>query len=176
MGVRHGARRGVRHAGRIVAFQTLYRYEMTRAPLSALLNFSWLDAEFRTGVPDAALEFARLLITGCIEQLDAIDALIQRQLEHWDIARVSRVDLSALRLGGYCLLHQPDIPGAVTIDESVAIAKQFGGEESYRFVNGVLDAIHKHRAPVRGAGEGGGVGGVGGVGQPLGAGDGGVVR
>jgi N utilization substance protein B len=134
---------GARHDGRIVAFQTLYRYEIARAPLAALLDFSWNDGAAAGTLSHAAVQFARLLVAGCLEELDTVDATIGRQLEHWEIDRISRVDLSALRLGVYSLLHQPEIPSAVTIDESVAIAKRFGGDESYRFVNGVLDGIRK---------------------------------
>ena len=134
---------GKRRDARIIAVQTMYRFEISGAPLEELLDYSWIDADRRRGMAPATLEFASLLIAGCIENLAAIDREIVRHLDHWDIDRVSRVDLSVLRVGTYCLLHQRDIPGEVTIDESVAAARQFGGEHSYRFVNGVLDGIFR---------------------------------
>ena len=146
---------GLRHDGRVIAVQTLYRYEIARPPLEQLLDYSWIDRARRRHLSGGTLEFASLLIAGCVENLAAVDRMIGRHLEHWDIDRVARVDLSVLRLGVYCLLYQPDIPAAVTIDESVAVAKQFGGEHSYRFVNGVLDSVRRTVLGLAGAVAGG---------------------
>jgi N utilization substance protein B len=55
------------------------------------------------------------------------------------------VDLAILRISVYCLLFQADIPPSVTIDEAIDIAKEFGTDDSYRFINGVLDGIRKQR-------------------------------
>ena len=134
---------GKRREARTIAVQSMYRFEISRAPLAELLDYSWIEAQRRRSMAPATLEFASLLIAGCIDNLAAIDREIDRHLEHWDIERVSRIDLSVLRVGTYCLLHQRDIPAEVTIDESVAAARQFGGEHSYRFVNGVLDGIFR---------------------------------
>ena len=141
---------GKRRDARIIAVQTMYRFEISGAPLEELLDYSWIDAHRRRGMAPATLEFASLLIAGCIENLAPIDREIVRHLDHWDIDRVSRIDLSVLRVGTYCLLHQRDIPGEVTIDESVAAARQFGGEHSYRFVNGVLDGIFRRAGAASG--------------------------
>lgn len=137
---------GARRDGRVVAVQTLYRYELTGAPLSELLDFSWIDPPRREALPDEALAFATLIVSGCLECIDQVDQVISDNLTRWDLDRLARVDLSLLRMGVYCLLHQPDIPASVTIDEAVAIAKHFGGEDSYRFVNGVLDGARRRLA------------------------------
>ena len=139
---------GPRRAGRVIAFQSLYRYEYTGESLAQLLEFNWLEAQEADadGLPRTepeALDFARLLIAGTLENIAEVDAAIKRQLEHWDFSRLARVDLAILRLSVYCLLRQPSIPHSVTIDEAVDIAKEYSGEDSYRFVNGVLDAIRK---------------------------------
>jgi N utilization substance protein B len=134
---------GMRRDARTIAVQTMYRFEIARAELPELLDYSWIGAERLRAMAPATLEFASLLIAGCIDNLAAVDKEIVRHLEHWDIERVSRVDLSVLRVGAYCLLYQRDIPAEVTIDESVAVARLFGGEHSYRFVNGVLDGIFR---------------------------------
>ncbi|HET6486053.1 MAG TPA: transcription antitermination factor NusB [Spirochaetia bacterium] len=138
---------GSRRKGRVIAFQSLYRHDLSGAGLSELLEFSWLDEE-RTTHPDT-LAFARLLIQGALENLPEIDELIKGQLENWDFKRLNRVDLAILRLGVYCLLHQSDIPATVTIDEAIDISKAFGTEDSYRFVNGVLDGVRKRLAATR---------------------------
>ncbi len=135
---------GSRRKGRVIAFQSLYRHDLSGADLPELLDFSWLDEE--RGARSETLDFARLLIQGTLENLPEIDRLIQGQLENWDFTRLNRVDLAILRLGVYCLVHQGDIPATVTIDEAVDISKAFGTSDSYRFVNGVLDGVRKRLA------------------------------
>jgi N utilization substance protein B len=134
---------GGRRRGRIIAVQSLYRHDLSGAGLDELLDFSWIDGERPATLADETAAFARLLIQGTLENLEAVDAAIRRHLEHWDFTRLARVDLALLRVSVYCLLFQKDIPSSVTIDEAVDIARAFGGTDSWRFVNGVLDAVHK---------------------------------
>jgi len=134
---------GARRKGRIIAFQSLYRAEVAGAGLEELFDFSWMDGEKPGAAVEDALLFARLLIQGTLENLPRIDEAIRAQLENWDFSRLNKVDLAILRMSVYCLLFQPDIPPTVTIDEAVDISKSFGTEDSYRFVNGVLDAVRK---------------------------------
>ncbi len=144
---------GARRQGRIIAFQALYAYEYTHPPLDELLQFAWLDAakeESRSAKAASrsreALDFARLLVAGTIENLDAIDDRIRGQLYHWDFSRIAKVDLSILRLSVYSLVYVDSIPTSVTIDEAVTLAREFGSSESYRFVNGVLDGVRRTHA------------------------------
>ena len=133
---------GGRRRGRIIAVQSLYRHDLSGAGLDELFDFSWLDGERAAAIADETVAFARLLIQGTLENLETVDAAVRRHLEHWDFSRLQRVDLALLRVSVYCLLFQPDIPASVTIDEAVDIARAFGGADSWRFVNGVLDAVH----------------------------------
>jgi transcription antitermination protein NusB len=134
---------GGRRRGRIIAVQSLYRHDLSGAGLDELFDFSWLDGERAAAIADETVAFARLLIQGTLENLEAVDAAVRRHLEHWDFTRLQRVDLALLRVSVYCLLFQPEIPASVTIDEAVDIARAFGGADSWRFVNGVLDAVHR---------------------------------
>ncbi len=134
---------GARRKGRIIAFQSLYRYDLSGAPLAELFDFSWLQGERAAVPPEETLLFARLLIQGALENLPRIDEVIKGQLENWDFARLNKVDLALLRMSVYCLLYQPEIPPTVTIDEAVDISKTYGTADSYRFVNGVLDGVRK---------------------------------
>lgn len=131
---------GSRRKGRIIAMQALYSWDASGTPLEQLLQFEWLDAP---GAPEDTLAFARLLVAGTIEHLDEVDAAIGAHLEHWDINRLARVDLAILRIAAYALLFQRDVPASVTIDEAVSLAKDYAANDSYRFVNGVLDAIRR---------------------------------
>lgn len=134
---------GGRRRGRIIAVQSLYRHDLSGAGLPELYDFSWIDGERATALSAETLDFARLLIKGTLENLEAVDAAVRRHLEHWDFSRLQRVDLAILRVSVYCLLYQTDIPASVTIDEAVDIARAFGGADSWRFVNGVLDAVRR---------------------------------
>ena len=134
---------GARRKGRIIAFQSLYRYDLSGAAVEDLLDFSWLDGDRTQKLAAETVSFAHLLIQGAIENLPQIDTVISGQLENWDFSRLNRVDLAILRMSVYCLLHQKDIPATVTIDEAVDISKDFGTTDSYRFVNGVLDGVRK---------------------------------
>lgn len=134
---------GSRRKGRILAFQSMYAWDLSRTPLPKLLEFLWLDADKRERLQGETIAFARLLLTGTHQNVRAIDDAIKEQVEHWDFSRIAKVDLAVLRISVFALLFQPDIPYTVTIDEAVSIAREYGGDESYRFVNGVLDGIRK---------------------------------
>ncbi|HUX13744.1 MAG TPA: transcription antitermination factor NusB [Spirochaetia bacterium] len=143
---------GIRRRGRIIAFQALYGWEYTHAPVEEIIRFGWLraaDLEASAGADPEAdapdFTFPRLLVAGTLENIDQVDQLIHDQLEHWDFSRVSKVDLAILRVSVYALVFQPDIPASVTIDEAIDIARTFGADDSYKFVNGVLDGIRKSR-------------------------------
>jgi N utilization substance protein B len=146
---------GARRKGRILAFQTLYAYELVSvsssdaaagrtAPFEGSLDFPWIDEQNRSKINQESMDFARLIAAGTIENLGEIDHQIKTQLEHWDFSRLNKVDQAILRIGVYSLLYQKDIPASVTIDEAVDISKEYGTDESYRFINGVLDGIHKN--------------------------------
>ncbi|MFQ3619597.1 MAG: transcription antitermination factor NusB [Spirochaetales bacterium] len=140
---------GPRRKGRILALQALYAYEIQgKISLDKLLQFSWHEAEGEEEGEEGeeevkAKQFASLLVTGTVENLSQIDKLIQGHLENWELKRVAKVDLSIIRMSVYCLLYQKDIPPSVVIDEAVTLSKKFGTDDSYRFVNGVLDGIRK---------------------------------
>jgi len=136
-----------RRKSRILAFQALYAWDASGVPLPELLSFSWLGEDSAAGMDDELKNFARLIVAGTIESIDEIDKAIGRHLEHWTFERLKRVDLAIMRTSVYSLLHQGDIPAQITIDEAIEIAKEYGAEDSYRFINGVLDAVWKERAP-----------------------------
>ena len=86
-------------------------------------------------------EYADALVRGV--RLDAVklDERIRAASQNWRLERMARIDRNALRLGAYELLTRTDVPRAVILDDAVELAKRFGGEESSKFVNGVLDRI-----------------------------------
>ncbi len=136
---------GSRRKARILALQALYSWGFTGYSEEELAEFSWLDEERRSSYDEQTFTFARLLIHGTLEHIEDIDETIKNQLEHWDFERLARVDLAILRFSMYALLYQRDIPPSVTIDEAIMLAKQYGNDDSYRFINGVLDGVRKQR-------------------------------
>jgi transcription antitermination protein NusB len=129
-----------------MAFQALYAWEMAKGKPEDLASLSWLDPEKLAALDGETLAFTRFQILGVIEKAPEIDAAIKGQLENWDITRLSRVDLTILRLGAYAIIYQPEIPASISIDESIEIAKEYGSADSYKFVNGVLDGLRKAHA------------------------------
>ncbi len=134
---------GSRRKGRILAVQALFSWDTVNQDLDDLLTFSWLDDDELEKLNPDVLMFARLLVSGTLEKIEDVDNEIKTQLEHWDFGRLSRVELSILRMSVYSIKYQEDIPASVTIDEAIDISKDFASDESYRFINGVLDGITK---------------------------------
>ena len=133
---------GVRRQGRVLAFQTIFSWDANKISADELLKFKWLESE-EYKKSQNSLDFARLLAAGTIENIEAVDKTINDNLVNWKFNRLSRVDLAILRVSVYSLLFREEIPTKVTIDEAVDIAKSYGSDESYKFVNGVLDSIRK---------------------------------
>lgn len=132
-----------RRKARIAAFQALYAWDVSHAELEELLQFSWIGEESSARSDEELLAYARLIVMGTMENLETVDAAIRRHLEHWTFERLKKVDLAILRVSVYSLLYQKDLAAQITIDEAIEISKEFGSDDSYRFINGVLDAIWK---------------------------------
>ncbi|WP_370642619.1 transcription antitermination factor NusB [Tepidanaerobacter sp. GT38] len=80
-------------------------------------------------------------VNGVLENLSSIDKMINKYSEDWTVNRMASTDRNILRLAVYEILNCPDIPVSVTINEAVEIAKKYGDENSYKFINGLLGAI-----------------------------------
>jgi len=141
---------GHRRKAREYALQGLYMYETVGAPLEELASLDWVERE----IGEDIREFARDLISGSIGHLEEIDNLIRRHSKNWKFERLSAVDKSILRLSVYALVHLPDIPVIVTINEGIELGKMYGGESSGQFINGILDAIKNQELTEGGRGRG----------------------
>jgi len=112
---------------------------MTGDELNTSLDLHWRGRE----VDESTRAFAERVVRGAVGDAVRIDGLITEASENWRLERMAAVDRNVLRVAIYELLHEPDTPPPVVIDEAIEIAKRFGGEESGNFVNGVLDAVLK---------------------------------
>jgi N utilization substance protein B len=139
---------GLRHAGRELALRALYQFDMrgefSNDNLAAF--FDTFPADDRT------MTFALRLVDGVWRDRVMLDKELANVLEHWSIGRLSRIDHNILRLALYELLRLDEIPARVTIDEAIELAKQYGDNDSGRFVNGVLDQLAT-RLALKGKGE-----------------------
>jgi N utilization substance protein B len=95
---------------------------------------------------ERAFSYARSLVEGTLSHRQEIDDLIRQQAEHWRLERMPPVDRNILRLAVYEFLYQTDVPKLVILDEAIELAKEFGSEQSGRFVNGLLDGILKRHS------------------------------
>lgn len=125
---------GRRRRAREVALQVLYQVDVGGADPGQAFEYSGE----RLNSDEEASGFARELIFGTLEHLPELDALISRLSRGWQLNRMAAVDRNIIRLGLYELLYVDDVPPAVTLNEAVELAKTFGGEDSSRFVNGIL--------------------------------------
>lgn len=132
-----------RRKSRILAFQALYAWDASSIPVGELLAFDWLEEAKLAALDDESRAFSTLIISGTIEKVEKVDAAIRSHLEHWSFERIKKVDLAILRVSAYSLMFQRDMPARIVIDEAIEIAKEFGSEDSYKFINGVLDALWK---------------------------------
>ncbi len=86
-------------------------------------------------------ELTQQLVRGVSDHAAALDALIAGRAEGWTLKRMPVLDLSVMRLAAFELVHRPDVPTAVVLNEAVELAKRYSTDDSGRFVNGVLAAI-----------------------------------
>lgn len=134
-----------RHLGRIIALQTLYEEEFRRDAndpdfdLQEVLKRN--ISRYQEMVDDTG--FIEQLVVGVSSQAAALDAELQPVAPEWPIDQIARMDRMVLRMGLYELKNESDVPPKVVINEAVELAKAFGGDNSSKFVNGVLGTLLK---------------------------------
>lgn len=134
-----------RSRARAWALQVLYRWESEAAEREQrdLLAVLRSVGAGRRIAPER-IPFLRRLLGVIQDHREEIDEALSSVTHHWRLERLSRIDRSILRIGAAELLHPPeDVPPKVAIQEAVRLAERYGGNESPRFVNGVLDALYR---------------------------------
>lgn len=132
-----------RREGRIIAFQAIFSYDFNNSTYKELIKFNWLDKNYSK----ESLDYARYLIKGTLDNLKTIDDKIKLKLRNWNFERISNVDKAILRFSIFSMLFEDDLPEKVAINEAIEIVKNFGSKESYKFVNGILDALKRSKKP-----------------------------
>ncbi|HLK20521.1 MAG TPA: transcription antitermination factor NusB [Bryobacteraceae bacterium] len=139
-----------RHRSRQRALQVLYQWDMTKQPVEKAIS-SFYDtlysgesesADPATDDKPGRDEFMEELAKGTSDMAVDIDHRITSKSENWRLERMPAVDRNILRMAIY-EMSRDETPAAVVIDEALELARQFSGEESVSFINGILDAVHK---------------------------------
>ena len=139
-----GAPKESRHHGREAALQMLYQWEVGRVSMFEVRQTFWShSAETREPLSDELRAFATSLADGVATRVEELDPIIAEAAEHWRVERMNVMDRLILRLAVYEFLHEPATPGKVIINEALELARSFSGDESVRFINGLLDAIRR---------------------------------
>lgn len=134
-----------RHLSRALVLQTLFESDMTDAltPAPARVILFRNAKEFTLGSSDMA--FAEALLDGVLAKLDEVNEVIEKAAPQWPLSGVAPIDRNVLRIGLYELLYgdRKSVPPKVALNEAIELAKSFGGEQSGKFVNGVLGAVYR---------------------------------
>lgn len=110
----------------------LYQAEVTDRPVEEL-------------VPAGATSFTRELIEGSRAERERLDALVERHSIGWTLERIAPLERSILRVALFELIHRPDVPDEVAIDQAVEAAKELCGADAPGFINGILGAAQRER-------------------------------
>ena len=133
-----------RHLSRSIVLQTLFEWDFDNKNKAYVMETLSRNAkEFAPGVRD--ISFMESLLKDVLSKQETLDAIIEKAAPEWPIDKISIVDRNVLRIGLYELVYgdRKQVPSKVAINEAIELAKTFGGENSGKFVNGVLGAIYK---------------------------------
>ena len=132
-----------RHFARILLMQALYEWQQRdNEGLAQILERHLAKHEFE----ENNLKFIHKAIAGLKRHMEEIDAIIPASAPEWPIPQIAQVDLSILRLAIFELIFDDEVPPKAAINEAVELAKAFGGENSSKFVNGVLGTVFRTSA------------------------------
>ncbi len=138
-----------RHLGRIIVLQTLYEIVFRTECGDKTVKIEEVLARNITSHRAVAGDktFIRQLTTGTDKQAELLDRKLQPLAPDWPLDQIARIDHIVLRMGAYELLNNKEVPPKVVINEAVELAKGFGGENSSKFINGVLGSLLREIDP-----------------------------
>ncbi|MBU1912882.1 MAG: transcription antitermination factor NusB [Candidatus Omnitrophica bacterium] len=119
----------------------LYRIEISKESIETSLKDFW--SKSADSADKESHDFAETLVKGTCENLAAIDNIISKYTDNWNISRMAVIDKNIMRMCVYEMLYRDDIPPNVSINEAIELAKKYGDVDSGKFVNGILDKIKK---------------------------------
>ena len=134
-----------RHLARSIAMQTLYEWDFSGMKEDTAKLTEKNIEEFGPGLENVNKDFIRTLVMGVLERRAAIDKIIVKAAPEWPLDQITMIDRNVLRLGLFELLYgnKDEVPPKVAINEAIELAKNFSGESSGKFVNGVLGTVFR---------------------------------
>lgn len=136
-------KRHSKHYSRCCAVQALYQWRHTQQSVEEIIE-QFMDAEH---IKNADRKYFKKLVRGVITEQTAIDQNLITHLDR-EITALTPVELAVLRLAVYELTYCPEVPYKVVINEALEIAKEYGADQSYKYVNAILDAIAAKLRPI----------------------------
>lgn len=132
-----------RHLGRSVVVQSLYEWDFFNQKRSLTDIVERNMGEFAPGIDEP--EFIWKLVKGVVEHIGELDKILIKAAPEWPLAQIANVDRNILRIGLYELLFadKDEVPPKVAINEAIELAKNYGGPNSSKFINGVLGVVYK---------------------------------
>ncbi len=132
-----------RHLVRSVVLQSLYEWDFYHRKKDVTEILERNLTEFAPGIDEP--DFAWRILKGIIEHLDNIDKIIVRAAPEWPLEKIAMVERNVLRIGLYELLYadREEVPPKVAINEAIEVAKNYGGPNSVKFINGVLGTVYR---------------------------------
>jgi len=132
-----------RHLARTIILQSLYEWDFYHRKTDLIAIVDRNMAEFGPGIDEP--DFVWRIVKGIVEHMPEIDALIARVAPEWPVEQIAIIDRNILRIGLYELLYQnkDEVPPKVAINEAIELAKNYGGQNSSRFANGVLGTVYR---------------------------------
>jgi transcription antitermination protein NusB len=128
-----------RHLSRTIAMQSLYEWDMRQGEDVEPI----LDRNINEFEDDADSAYVRDVVNGTVKVVNEIDNKVATAAPEWPVAQISPIDKAILRVAIYELLYSEEVPPKVAINEAVELAKMFGGENSSKFINGVLGTLYR---------------------------------
>lgn len=120
-----------------IALQSLYEYDLTGHDITSIIRSRFESIE----LDDDAKKFVIELITGVLNHKNEIDGMITKYAPEWPLDQIAVIDRNIIRIAAYEFAVSGNTPDKVAINESIELAKTFGGETAPKFVNGVLGSI-----------------------------------
>lgn len=132
-----------RRASRESAMKLLYQLEIQKTDRDEQINMALEDES----LTENDREYIKGIVDGVYEKTPVLDGIIEKKATGWKINRLSKIDLSVLRIGIYEILYRDDIPFSVSVNEAVELAKKYSNEDAGAFVNGLLAKVSKNDLP-----------------------------
>lgn len=130
-----------RKKSREVAMKIQFQMSINKEEIEAAIE-GYIE-NMEENMNDVDLQYVRKVLNGVNENMEQIDKCIEKYLINWKMSRLSKINLAILRICTYEVLFEEDIPDKVSINEAIELSKKYSEENSFTFINGVLDKIIK---------------------------------